>query len=383
MKRAVELELIEEIASHLREGTTTRVAEPKRIPVDELVSQPRVADEAHALFSQFPAVVAPAALLKDPGDFVVEQHHQLPLLVTRDADGQARVFANVCRHRGNTLCVEASGNAKVFTCEYHAWSYGLDGQCRSMVDMESFTGVDLADSGLAEYPSEERHGLIWFLPQVGGTLDVRSYLGDDLDDELAGYQEHARHVYRGEESEVDFNWKFAVNTFQELFHLNYLHKDSLEGAFIGNRATFHPFDPHHRVIAVRGTFPEMLEQPEDEHTVLPHAAIIYTLFPNTVLVWQIDHLEIWKFSPIAGDPYRSSVRLWLLTEHEPATEGSRRHWQQNWDITRRVVLDEDFVAMQRIQDNLLSGATDSIVYGRNEPGLQHFHEQITASLAAD
>lgn len=381
MERTVEVELISEIASHLASGTTTRLAEPKHVPVDELVSDERVTAEANKLFSELPVVVTPSAAVREPGDFVVEQIYQLPLLVVRDSDGTARVFANICRHRGNTLCVESSGNAKVFTCEYHAWSYGLDGQCRSMVDAESFTGVDATQNGLVEYPSEERHGLIWMLPQRGGDLDVRSWLGDKLDDELADYTPHAAHVFRYEATEVDFNWKFGVNTFQELFHLTYLHKNSLDGAFFGNRATFHPFDPHSRVIAVRNTFPEILTQPEDEQALLPHTATIYTLFPNTVLVWQIDHLEIWQLTPMPDDPYRSVARLWLLTETETTTEGAQRHWQQNWDITRRVVFDEDFVAMKRIQSNLRSGALDGIVYGRNEPGLQHFHDQISANLS--
>jgi len=49
-----------------------------------------------------------------------------PVLVVRDTEGEARAFLNVCRHRGNLLCL-ADTNAATFTCAYHGWTYRTTG----------------------------------------------------------------------------------------------------------------------------------------------------------------------------------------------------------------------------------------------------------------
>ncbi len=52
-----------------------------------------------------------------------------PILLVRDKSGEVRAFYNTCRHRGSTLCAEASGKLPGgnITCPYHAWSYRPDG----------------------------------------------------------------------------------------------------------------------------------------------------------------------------------------------------------------------------------------------------------------
>ena len=45
-----------------------------------------------------------------------------------------RGFVNACRHRGNVLCTAATGNARRgFLCQYHLWSYDLEGKLRGML----------------------------------------------------------------------------------------------------------------------------------------------------------------------------------------------------------------------------------------------------------
>src|SRR6187431_2886440 len=56
------------------------------------------------------------------------------VIVVRDTDGEVRAFHNICRHRGNKLVwndfpkEEVSGTCRQFTCKYHGWRYGLEGQ---------------------------------------------------------------------------------------------------------------------------------------------------------------------------------------------------------------------------------------------------------------
>ena len=53
--------------------------------------------------------------------------------------------------------------------------------------------------------------------------------------------------------------------------------------------------------AVRGV-------PEGERNYRPHVISIYQLFPNTILIWQVDHIEIWRAFPAATIPAAATSR---------------------------------------------------------------------------
>lgn len=381
MDRTTELALIDEIGRLLAERTTAMAPEPVAIPFEDIVGSERARAERDLLFRRHPMVIAPSAVIPEAGDFATQDVGGLPLLLTRAKDGVARVFLNVCRHRGNRLCHEQTGNRVAFACNYHAWSYSNEGLCRSMVDRDGFAGLDREDFGLISYPAEERHGLIWMLPSHTGQLDVANYLGSELDAELGGYLPHTKHVHQSTTRIFPFNWKLGVNTFQELFHLAYLHRKTLGRAFISNVSAFRSYAPHQRLTVVRSTFPEMLTLPEEERNLFPNCTLVYMLFPNTILTWQLDHVELWRFSPSPDDPQQCEVGLWLLTEEGPMSDSARRHWDRSWEVVCDTVFGEDFATMADIQRSLLSGELPELVYGRNEIGLQDYHRQLAEALS--
>ena len=45
------------------------------------------------------------------------------MIFLRDSTGIVRVHFNTCTHRGATVCREDAGNARVFQCFYHAWTF--------------------------------------------------------------------------------------------------------------------------------------------------------------------------------------------------------------------------------------------------------------------
>lgn len=382
MDRATELRLIDEIGDLLERRSTAMTEAVQRIPARPFVDPERLAVERERLFRHYPLVVGLSAGVAKPGDFFTADLAGLPLLVVRGDDGELRGFVNVCRHRGNTVCEAASGNRRAFSCEYHAWTYDRQGQCQTFIDAEAFTGLERSDYGLVALPVEDRHGLVWARPVPGGEpVDVAAFLGAPFDSELAGYERYARHVFHTTTITQPFNWKLGIDTFCELFHLGFLHTQSLVNVFVGNCSGFEAFGPHFRETVIRTTFPEMLKAPEAERTIFPHTAIVYYLFPNTILTWQVDHLELWQFFPAPGGDDECVVTVSLLVEEPPSTDGAIRHWQRNWEMTAATVFGEDFAAMTRIQANLETGVLDHLVYGRNEVGLQHFHRSIDEAVA--
>ena len=110
-------------------------------------------------------------------------------------------------------------------------------------------------------------------------------------------------------------------------------------------------------------------------------AAIYVLFPNTVFIMQGDHVETWHMFP-AGDGTDESVMYVSLYTPEPAaSDSARRHWDRNMDLLINTVEKEDFPLAEGVQRGFYSGAQDAIVFGRNEPALQHFHKSVKSALA--
>lgn len=50
-----------------------------------------------------------------PGDWITAGFGHESAIIVRGEDGIVRALANVCRHRGSRVCVEARGSAAVFT----------------------------------------------------------------------------------------------------------------------------------------------------------------------------------------------------------------------------------------------------------------------------
>lgn len=66
------------------------------------------------------------------GDFFVTKMGEDEVFVARQKDGSIKAYFNQCRHRGMRLCMAEAGNAKAFSCAYHGWAFGIDGDLKSV-----------------------------------------------------------------------------------------------------------------------------------------------------------------------------------------------------------------------------------------------------------
>ena len=81
-----------------------------------------------------------------------------------------------------------------------------------------------------------------------------------------------------------------------------------------------------------------------------------------------------------GRTDRSVMDLGLYVPKAPRTEEQRTHWDKNMQLVLDVVTGEDFPTGRTIQVGLTSGAQDHLVYGRNEPGMIHYHQSMRKAL---
>jgi len=82
------------------------------------------------------------------------------VIIVKDKEDVVRSFYNLCRHRGNKLVwsdypgEEVSGVCRQFTCKYHAWRYGLNGDLTFVQQEGEFFDLDKGDYGLVSVRCE-------------------------------------------------------------------------------------------------------------------------------------------------------------------------------------------------------------------------------------
>lgn len=381
MDRNEQLAVGSRLLGHI-DGRTTDLADALfRNKVDAYSSTERAARERNALFRALPLFMGLSSRLPKPGDYVTEDVAGMPVLLTRGADGMVRAFANICRHRGAPVA-QGCGNARAFVCPYHGWTYDGQGKLLGVTDKVGFAGLELGAHGLVRLPVGEKHGMIFMRAtpvQEGESadIDVDATLGPMALD-FAALELHTYPMFSADRVTPRINWKFAVDTFLEGYHIPHLHRKTIAPYFIGNCGTFDGSGLHGRMCVAKTSIDGVRALPESERNFRPHVIAIYQLFPNTIIVWQVDHIEIWRAFPDRDDPGRCEIEFTL---YKPA--GSDRpaaYWEKNRDIAIRTVMEEDFPLGERMQIGFESGATEEVVYGRNEPSLVHFHSSIRSAL---
>ena len=125
MDRQEELAVGRRLLGHIDARTTDLAVDMFRNRTINYSCRERAALERQKLFRDGPVFMGLSARLAKPGDFMTEDVAGMPVLLARGADGKARAFANICRHRAAPVA-EGCGNARAFTCPYHGWTYDLD-----------------------------------------------------------------------------------------------------------------------------------------------------------------------------------------------------------------------------------------------------------------
>lgn len=381
MEQAVQQELIHRLFTYLDTGTTAMAPELGRNPVTAYTCPKRLTREERLLFRTMPLFLGFSSDWPDSGSYVADDLAGVPVLVVRGGDNRLRAFLNVCRHRGAPVA-EGEGRKRLFTCPYHAWSYDWEGRLAAVPDERSFKGCARADYGLTPIPVVERDGLVWVGLTPGAELDLDAHLGA-LGPELASYGLERFRPFCKDRITRRMNWKSIVDTFLEAYHLPALHKRTVDPILHGNTLSFDSFGPHIRMAIPRRTFDQLRSQPESEWDIVPYTAILYVLFPNTVFVVQGGHIETWLSFPEPGEPGRASTEFRLYTPGPVETDKGRRFYEKNRALALETVDKEDFPLGEAIYRGYFSGAQQEVTYGRNEPGLIHYHRSLRERLGLE
>jgi choline monooxygenase len=380
-KEALDHSLARRLIDHIENGTTDLCDEVAEVPVEVYTSAAHLEREVDALFHSRPLVLCLSGALPGPNTYKTVDMGGTPVLVTRDAEGKVHAMANACRHRGVRVA-DGCGEARRFTCPFHAWVYDTGGRLVGVPTAPAFEGMCRDDKGLVPLPVAEGYGVVVGRLRPGPAIDVDELLGPELAEELA-LLDFATWAPYGETHEhpVAANWKVTLDTYRENYHFDYLHRDTLKAYAYGGVLTFDAFGPHLRNASAIRSIDALREQPEDEwRDVDQHFSYQYSLFPNTCLTFDSRHIELWQIFPDGVD--RSVV---LHTAYArpglPEDEQAKLVDMAPW-ICETVVDGEDFWVAGRTEPGIRTGLVDTIVFGRNEPACQHLHRGFRQALDA-
>jgi nitrite reductase/ring-hydroxylating ferredoxin subunit len=145
-----------------------------------------------------------------------------PVVIVRDRERKLHALINVCQHRHAQIVDDGAGNAKLFVCPFHRWTYNLDGSLRG-VSVEPIPGFDKKSCRMPSLALEEWQGFIFInfdqdaqplAPQLSSVEPIFNLYGVDK--------------YRHEQPydfESPFNWKLNFEAGYEGYHHAGLHNE--------------------------------------------------------------------------------------------------------------------------------------------------------------
>jgi phenylpropionate dioxygenase-like ring-hydroxylating dioxygenase large terminal subunit len=255
----------------------------------------------------------------------------------------------------------------------------LDGNLVGVPGKEGFPESRTRSTKLNELPAAECAGFLWLSLDPQLALDIPAYLGP-LADELEAWGIGHWSPLGEKVLDSPINWKLAIDTFAENYHFATVHKNTFATIARSNCTVFDAFGPHHRLVFPLNGICDLEGVPEDQWDPLQNMVVIYALFPNIVLSATIANGELFRVYP-SDVPGRSVTVHQNSTPLDLSDESVAAGAQAVFEYAHFTVRDEDYALVEHLQANLETGVRGHLVFGRNEPGLQHRHASWSDAIA--
>jgi phenylpropionate dioxygenase-like ring-hydroxylating dioxygenase large terminal subunit len=202
------------------------LVEEGRVHRDVYVDPKVFEAEMQRIFMRMWVYVGHDSEIPQPGDYKTTSIGTEPVILTRDKDEEPRVLVNRCSHRGAAICLLAKGKATGFRCQYHGWTFGLDGALLGVPYSDD--DLDKGALALSRTPRVESYrGFIF----ASFNSDVPA-LTDHLQDVLPYIDRFVEHAgdhklqVAPDANEVvyDANWKMQLENNVDGYHLSFTHQ---------------------------------------------------------------------------------------------------------------------------------------------------------------
>ncbi|HEX7055111.1 MAG TPA: Rieske 2Fe-2S domain-containing protein [Burkholderiales bacterium] len=166
------------------------------------------------------------------GDYYTTFVGEMPVVVTRDADGAVHAFENRCAHRGALICIDSHGNAGKggqLTCVYHAWSYDLRGNLKAIAFRRGVNGKGgMPASACPEAHAPRKLRVETLCGLVFGSLreetpPLEDYIGPDVLPRIRRVLRKPPVILGRYVQQLPNNWKLYYENVKDSYHASLLH----------------------------------------------------------------------------------------------------------------------------------------------------------------
>ena len=376
------LGLCRRLHDNIRRGAPDQAQAVVRVAAESYRNPEQWHREMTQIFRRVPLLVALGCDVPEPGDYMTFDIVGQPVLIVRGDDREVRVFLNVCRHRGARVAPDAQGHVNRFVCPYHSWGYDRAGALTAIPDAKTFGDAGGID-GLVSLPSVERAGAVFARivpPQddTERTIDLDDWLQGMLPS-LAALRLDELHAYRKTTALASPNWKLAADGYLDGYHIGYLHKDTIGRKAINNRNTYDLFGPHARIGFANRPLSELDDVPDSVSAAgwsFPELmSLVHFVFPNVSMSG--GHGETLMLSRLFPGPgVGESTTVQHQYFRQPLDSAMLAQAEEKRVTYERVVRDEDCRTIFGIERALSAMDASPVVFGRNEPANQRFHQWV-------
>ncbi|BAI98734.1 (2Fe-2S)-binding protein [Sphingobium sp. TA15] len=390
------------VESPIRPATAEGTGGGLSVPLEPYRSPEFFAAERERLFGRAWLLMGRIEELPTPRSHVVKRVDicNASILITRDGGDIVRAFHNICPHRANLLVRTESGSGGTLVCNYHNWSFSLDGSLKGVPGESMFGGLDKKKCGLKPIALSVWEGWIFINLDPEPAMTLEEFLGD-----MAPYLSGLSYPYADTpvvlEVKVKCNWKVVMDAFAEAYHLPALHRNTIcewfsdrSNAFgkplttriMGLHAVNSMYGNPDYAPGDRNAFERIVENPahmaSDHVETLNHYRAHAAVNPTKTARWSMD------VNYIFPNVHIDSIRTGFLVHHfwpvsvDEAIQETRMYVRRPRTIRERIAFEfhlarafdvylEDLSNVEYTQVGINSRATDTIPLSEAEILIHH------------
>jgi phenylpropionate dioxygenase-like ring-hydroxylating dioxygenase large terminal subunit len=377
------------------------------VPVTGCTSPEYFQKEVEHIFKKVWFCVGREEEIPNPGDYFIWDFKAIKasIIIVRGKDRKVRAFHNVCSHRCNKVTWSDRGNLQRLYCQFHGWTYGLDGQLLNVPDEKEFFNFNKADHALTPVSADVWKGFIFINADPNPKETLPQYLGHFYEGLSQFPFEEMTHCYAWRLN-LNCNYKIIKDAFSEIYHVPFIHVLSVAKAFVNQERRM----PHVLKMDIDNHSLRLSMYGNPKHVPPPGTGIAYKhgtsvvkrnegdddklppfMNPTRTDSWAGDLMQVFpsfhftvfqnsyiylNYIPVAEDKCEWELRLYL----RPPRNASERFSQEYAAIELRDSILEDSRTVEYTQSVLSSGAKTHFHFSDQE-ALARAHHLMTQAMA--
>jgi choline monooxygenase len=309
-----------------------------------------------------------AKTIADPETHFTSEIAGEPVLIIRDKQGTLRAFSNVCRHRAGPIAL-GSGCKNVMRCQYHGWTYALDGKLIGTPDVDGVEFFDRSTMGMVPLRLETWGDLI-FVNFDKEAESLATVLGE-IPNQARGFDFESLKLAERRDYVIDCNWKVYVDNYLEGYHIPIAHPGLMKEIDYAQYRT-DTFRYYSQQFApIRAMKPgDDSERAYAPGTGTLKEALYFWIFPNLMLNIYPDNLSTNLIVPLSHDK-TLTIFEWFF--HHTESPAAKERIEKAVAFSDEVQ-QEDIMLCTNVQKGLNSSTYDRGRYSvKRENGVHHFH----------